>query len=1496
MPAAPPNQVPNPDSIQITVTQPLAFLNAAVTGFTSNFGFNSSPSTLNVSLVNDTEINTIGFVEDGGIGEGNTPGVFAYLEVDNSNDNFDNFTFGGLIQSWTKSSGTSGTSYEVVLSDPRVLFAGIPVVTSLNSLGSSTNNNIMDFLGYYNGNIINAGWTPEGFKWSKFKSLMENWVGRFYGTDYRFAFDASFNVPNNYIIDIQDTTLDALMGNVVANNGLDYFIRATPFYSAGGNPLLEAESQTLLYVLITFYGINRRTQIGGDELLNDEFEAFINQNSDTLISHTFGRELRVDPNNVVIWGEKKHEMYSNSANGSDRSYDPRPIYNEFADGNITDRPFVNLETLVFGDFTDYNQLPHWPFEARSLTVSTVTIGEDPEYKKQRLLMWTPGYFVDEYILRAALYSQEAWETAVWYTYKDGIRRERLLNNILAVDSFDMYPLNLGQHISDFFNGNTPKTILDLLDQGYINLDASTIPERLGITRPPLNRAYPDTVFNVTAGANIEPDEVIKFKEQLREAIFQETLKVANGFYGKKFIVRLPDSNIIDTLKDSAGSNPIVYEYLSKRHEIEYAVADSAWVEPTEVPFIIKNNENNIYQAPDGKYKPLIILDIDNLRKYNDDWVANAVSSDPSVNPLPDFQGASYNELYDSNNLFYRTYINFDNHDLNTALKVSKSDDGVTAPSSLGLTSNFYLYKGGITVTQYQFDPRFAIIELDEHINIGNSFTRYMKESLFPSDDDYDTTQISVDMFEVKPTDDESKEFISWLYQFHQVISPANGTYSLLNGGLIVDGLLYGGHIDARYYYNKINQGGHQTYKGSYGFAPRRLCRIDFIYNTQSSLFQYKVPLIWNYLRYGPFTNSISETGNTQVIVDASLSPWSYGSTSNMNFYGLNQVNAAESQNMVINTAQINLAGYPILNLGDSLGINANVTGLNLSYGIDGIKTNYSFRTFIGSPALLKKGERDLQNQLKVGEVGFSTNTRLDAPFREFLKDFKKLKDTVFNLTDKYPSVKTSIKNKPGTTKGPTVSNRHIQTVSREAVTKEINYTDLHTTSETNISHPYTTDSTITGAGTDNQSVPSFTGLVASQADDISNNADSYKNSPNSKHPYVGAEKSLENITHGSEIPTSLDQDVDYSDVRSIGNRVPTVFVGWGYDTLGRPVPASGLTLNNINTQTNLDLPRPYYGHVPFYRCNTMRGAETPSSHYAAGPMDIVWDHRRGEWKGEKFIYARIVDSKTILSGTSYSQRVYSWFEVIPKLILDESMGFSTFTNIGWYTPTSPAYGSIAFGTNDTDYFGLNAAVNIAETSSTPSNRSVTAGTIVRLYHDTDHQYGKPFYYFNHPLLDETIPQFRVISVKNMATILSGRTWQYGVGSAHTTSQGNVYNYAYSLNNNPITYTFYTGFAGQANSDSSNSGLDITSAKQIVYAINTLETENNIVDGSLVTPIGIDLDNLPAGWERQPIPEDTQVLAYADPYQLIYKNSSDGLYYNISIYKFCVPNAYDGPCP
>lgn len=109
-----------------------------------------------------------------------------------------------------------------------------------------------------------------------------------------------------------------------------------------------------------------------------------------------------------------------------------------------------------------------------------------------------------------------------------------------------------------------------------------------------------------------------------------------------------------------------------------------------------------------------------------------------------------------------------------------------------------------------------------------------------------------------------------------------------------------------------------------------------------------VPTKNKFLRYGPVFSSTSIDGGGKVEIDQDdgFAPWEFGSFAVMLDAMQIRVDNAASNVRTVETAILEIEGLPRMTIGEALGFNSNINNLNVTFGIGGVRTTYTLRSFL----------------------------------------------------------------------------------------------------------------------------------------------------------------------------------------------------------------------------------------------------------------------------------------------------------------------------------------------------------------------------------------------------------------------------------------------------------------------------------------------------------------------------------------------------------------------
>lgn len=955
------------------IDQPFKFLGCTVSQVSASFGINGQPTTLDIRLVedrasgdlfladnyvppsdSDQESSSIATAIGGEYYKNGNPGFFTSLKLEQ-------FIFGGIVTSYKRSGSTSGRFIDVQLSDPRILLKEYPVVMEFDiklwtdqTAGSAWDYNVFNPL--RNSNPLNEDITSDGIRFLKIRAGIENLSIQFFGTTYKIKFDASFKkeIGGNYRIPLQNTNIEQVISRAAEDNSMDWYAECI---TTVGN-----SNQIIVY------GIARKNQHLSTSTALTNFIA--SQNN--VISYEIGRELRTDASQTVVYGDKVRTL---SLVTPENVF---PIFAERADGSFSDDGFVDLSGITSENLNLLNGLPTFNIsQTRNSKVvgSQIAASEEqatyysnPNYKKHRVGTLRRGYYVNEFIARAALHSKAAWTTAVWYFYKDGGQISRVNRS-----SFD---------ISWNTSSITQTSIDGMTDQELGEAFDTNLPEKLGIYAPDFDRDnLTFTNLPISASTAATP-----YSEALKEAAYQATLTMADSYYGKVFIGALDHySSIASLVSNSNGS----YSYSLKSLPMEFGLINAAPNikningEIQHLPPIMFDSQNSAFNEESGLIKPFMLTRMD--------------------------------MLYDA----YER-VDISHFDSATTLKLATENDSIEVNS--GNVVNFC--NAGIGLSSYKYDPRFVVVTANEPVYLDYGLIRWFQynqlQRYIPSDPEViGPNGIPALVGQIKtitngslsyianPYSESNKsggtqEFFSWLYRGYTIVYGLDS--ALLSGGAYVDINKSTKKITASKY-DEIMSTLSDVHKDQIGFAQRR----DI--NAASSINIY-APLVWNYIKYGPFTSTDTDSDKdvpTQFIEDSSINPWAYGNLSVMNQAGRIIASNASAKSRTLGYASVSVHGLPRYQLGKAIvdGVSniANISELSISVGVAGPTTSYRLRTFFGGAGIRKKVEID-----KVSRVSTSAKQSKEI----------KLDDIIHGLVPK--GLKLSSFSKPSSYASPSSSN------------------------------------------------------------------------------------------------------------------------------------------------------------------------------------------------------------------------------------------------------------------------------------------------------------------------------------------------------------------------------------------------------------------------------------------------------------------------------------------
>ena len=280
----------------VGLSSPVTFLNATVLSFNGNLGIGGEESSLTVELVEDCETTPPQFF-------GNTlaerealigkPVIFP----DSSGGMA--FAFSGIVTNWNTNDSSSGKTYTVTLTDPRRLLDNVSVIVDTYSGSIADAPNMYNVYGSYepqasvsSGNCGLFGSSgvikDRGMPYSKIVSKLSSWPGGliiYTPTGYSLTVNLSAlpsSLPEYYRANGPAISLLQIITDVCEATGNDFYVYLEAGVVKVG--LIDLKQNPTSFNWIQNYG------------------------GDAVTERSFGRELRVEKQKTLIFGEKIHYL------------------------------------------------------------------------------------------------------------------------------------------------------------------------------------------------------------------------------------------------------------------------------------------------------------------------------------------------------------------------------------------------------------------------------------------------------------------------------------------------------------------------------------------------------------------------------------------------------------------------------------------------------------------------------------------------------------------------------------------------------------------------------------------------------------------------------------------------------------------------------------------------------------------------------------------------------------------------------------------------------------------------------------------------------------------------------------------------------------------------------------------------------------------------------------------------------------------------------------
>jgi hypothetical protein len=797
------------------------------------------------------------------------PGTFSTFSTPDGNLNFT-----GFVTGYRRTKSTSGNLIYLEMSDPRFLLSQIPIINDVNLNINTTSFtaatwNIFCSPAIFDNPVV-LDWHSQGVGFATLMTALSQKTFGFYSKNFKIALHSSFsqNLIGGYRLKQQVGSVEEAINQAAKDAGMDWYIKINTIVNQG-------------YNTIQIFGIKRKNQYVFNT--DNDLKTFISDRADRVSSWEVGRELRQEPSVAIVVGDRVRTLWNTSPGGTFN------IFSELGNGIAIDMPFVSLD---FTNISGWTNPPTVTLKVINTTITpsftnTVDVNGNsivafPTAVKDQLSASRKGYIVTETVLRAALHSKDSWVSAIWYEYRD-ISSGAPKN--VRYNIYNDYDIGYG------FGAETEQ----------ITANFSMTPGQLGILSPAFSIENGDPFVSVVSQYSNVLNEAIK------EACYQATLRVAQEYYGKKFMCRLPTSAICTEIGPSYVNN-------QKKIPIEYEVVDAAPnianytnTTPIAFPNSLLNSDSAGFRNPNGLFKCFAYFNVGTIAlKYN-----------------------------------YLRYEQFS--PFNSIWSSSTVAEGISAPGTL-------LYSG-VSVEPYRYDPRFAVVTLNDPLNCG--IGSYSKLTVVRDANNEITTWSHTAAASPITKFDKTGGYLEFISRIISGFTVVYDNDALLNSTGIRKRMNLAAKVIgvSHLLYLQSSAIGLQEYLN---LAEYRLS--DF--NDNSSGFY--IPLQCNFIKYGPWVDGNNNNRPVNVIEDARLNPWNYGSYQRMTDAAKIIAERANTETHTTSYATVTVEGYPEFDLGYEIksGTNnmGNISDISLSFGTDGVKTTYKFKTFFGPIGFTKRPE------------------------------------------------------------------------------------------------------------------------------------------------------------------------------------------------------------------------------------------------------------------------------------------------------------------------------------------------------------------------------------------------------------------------------------------------------------------------------------------------------------------------------------------------------------
>jgi hypothetical protein len=347
-------------------------------------------------------------------------------------------------------------------------------------------------------------------------------------------------------------------------------------------------------------------------------------------------------------------------------------------------------------------------------------------------------------------------------------------------------------------------------------------------------------------------------------------------------------------------------------------------------------------------------------------------------------------------------------------------------------------------------------------------------------------------------------------------------------------------------------------------------------------------------RWGPWYNYKTLKGASEVIVEESLSPETFGGIDNMGAFGSNYAYVANAEVTGVESGSIELAGMPVGTIGRRFLVSGPyVTGIDVNVGIGGVTTSYKLNTWTPQFGKLAKYNADRFANLNKNLFRFTQDKRSKLEARPFQPQV--YKDRWFK------------NNRPGFLNQGGASMLGIQIKSAGLPGSEAFQTNVQQGAPINQVNAVAADPLVAHACSLEQVYTPVLVAKIPDPEDVgkkptfqapTDNYTAFSKMPDSKllNPYFTHEKNDYNHTVMNKgevkhlsVKQSKEEGDELKSVQTVGFRGPMMLSGWGVSSDMKKVPFK----DDINE---------YHEDVG-----------TNRNLWKSGPIDHRWDEERKNW-------------------------------------------------------------------------------------------------------------------------------------------------------------------------------------------------------------------------------------------------------------------------------------------